>query len=167
MSECKETAPVIFLGNYTTEEHYKRIDKWFFSRDDLHRDFKGTVKPKVKEYFLNLYEPIIRKYPSQYKHFYLLHNRDLSEILYENSEMAFLFISSEEVEKTLRESTEEVELASINSLPIETVIDDIADSLAELVFEETKADRHDGGFALIAECTDFEPYGGLDLRGDS
>ena len=163
MSDYKETAPVIFLGDYTTEEHYKRIDKWFFSRDDLHRDFKGTVKPKVKEYFLNLYEPIIRKYQSQYKQFYLLHNRDLSEVLCDNEDFSFLSISPEEVEKHSSESTED-ELAS---LPIETVINDVADSLAELVFKETKADRHDGGYALIAECTDFEPYGGLDYRGDS
>lgn len=141
------------------EEELGWKEEWSgrFPHRDLAADFKGTVQPALKEYFTRTCADLVARCP-----------KAIWGLLQEarSDKWAFLLANSYQVMRALEcpdeligECERKIDLESIE--PPEDILERFADHMAHLVFEETQADRHNGGWAVVSAASRFKPFGGF------
>lgn len=171
----KDLALVVLRNQISLHDHYKTETKWYFPRSELKKNFVGTVKPKLMEFYQEIFLPIVTEYLDVYYRFYVGCNYSFDG-LSDSENNGSVFSEYENAIGLNNQSNEKihpiVDLGEWKNTPLATALasvltDRLVDRLANIAFKTTVVDRHKGGVALISEITEFEPYGGLDLRGDS
>jgi hypothetical protein len=158
-------------ANREEGEGWSEVWSGSFNRADLTASFKETVRPEVERYFRSRLSGLSDHSVEVLDIFYALAQMEDDpdvgvytgcNVLSENGYWL------EGLNPNLFEN-HLVEGADLSKLPLirarETVISRVAEHLSHLVFKTTVAERHAGGYAVVAEYTRFLPFGGYEDHG--
>jgi hypothetical protein len=179
----EQNALVVLYRNYsiyvTRKDQREEVFRVSVDRETLSSDFCETLRPHLREFFRERVNELVHKYPremalyencARWWNSLAEEDEDVDEddvrceylVLTENSSDLDELFYSERHSPTLPSDEHLPDFESVDKVALSSRI---LERVVNLMFQKTLAERHRGGFSLIAECTEFKPYGGYEDQG--